>query len=35
MVAEPLLPEVKAQDGNSIGNSIYRKEEEGIKFFID
>jgi hypothetical protein len=34
MVAEPLLPEVKAQDGNSIGNSI-EKEEEGIKFFID
>ena len=36
MVAEPLLPEVKAQDGNSIGNSILKKrKKESNSLLID
>ena len=34
MVAEPLLPEVKAQDGNSIGNSILKKKKKTSKSLL-
>ena len=34
MGAEPLLPEVKAQDGNSIGNSILKKRKKESKSLL-